>query len=240
MNKVNFLTTILILVSWVTFAQKTEIITKTEKKYSKTGNDFAYIVASTDTNKIEFVAKIRATGVKKQQSIQSLYFSILDQAKTLGANSFKLVSFTRSDENSKDAELILDTYFADDSTLNLNFVNHEKNVVYIFGGENPNGTETYSFKVNDEKKTIKSGTYFKEFIKEGQELKVNKGGFTGMTAWFKWKPDKQATFLTLTGLGLGGGSVPNQQIGVSFNTGRLNSVNGHLGCLIAQILTKSE
>ena len=60
-----------------------------------------------------------------------------------------------------------------------------------------------------------------------------------MTVWFKYKEGRKATFLTLTGLGLGG-PMPADIIGVAFNTGRLNPVEGDLGCLLKNLLKQSE
>jgi hypothetical protein len=231
------LTLILFPTFYSSFSQ-TEVIRKSDKQFSIPGNDFAFIESTTDTTKLEFVATIKSTG-KNNASIQKTYFDILDKAKSYGANCFKLNSYTRND-SSNEITLILDTYFGNDSILNINFVNHEESTIFVFGDENPNDTKTYSFKVNGEKKTIKSGTYYKQIIKEGEEIKINKGGISGMTMWFKYKQGSKATFLTLTGLGLGGGPVPNDIIGVSINTGRLNHVQGDLGSLLKNILKQSE
>ncbi|MEP7237558.1 MAG: hypothetical protein ABI685_06830 [Ferruginibacter sp.] len=233
----SILTLILVTTAYLSFSQTTTI-RKSDKQFSVPGNDFAFIEPKTDTAQLEFVATIQSTA-KNKTGISQAFFAILDQAKNYGANCFKLSSYNRSD-SSGDVTLILDTYFGNDSILNINFGNHEETAVFVYGDENTNGNETYSFKVNGDKKTIRSGTYYKQIIKPGEEIKINKGGITGMTMWFTYRPGSKATFLTLTGLGLGGGPVPSDMIGVSFNTGRLNHVPGDLGCLLKHILKQSE
>jgi len=229
------LTTGLALIWLLSFSQ-TETLKKSNKEFSAPGNDFAFIEPNTDTTQLEFVATVRSIA-KKGSGISKAYFASLEQANKYGANCFKLNSYNKND--SGEVILTLDTYFGNDSILSTNFNNHEATAVFIFGDENANGNETYSFKVNGDKKTIKSGTYYKQIIKPGEEIKINKGGITGMTVWFKYKEGRKATFLTLTGLGLGG-PMPADIIGVAFNTGRLNPVEGDLGCLLKNLLKQSE
>lgn len=57
-----------------------------------------------------------------------------------------------------------------------------------------------------------------------------------MTAWIIYKKDKPASFFSLTGLGLGGVGIPSGGTGASFNTGRINRINGDIGHLLAMIL----
>ena len=87
---------------------------------------------------------------------------------------------------------------------------------------------------------LKSGTYYKHIRTQGKEVKISKGGLTGMTLWYTLNGNKPNLFLTLTGLGLGGGSVPTDVVGLSFNTGRIQPVQGDLGCLLITILKQSK
>lgn len=230
---------LLILVSNFCFSQTIEIIKKSENKILVKGNDFAFLEKNTDTNKLEFVATIKSTGINSKTNLSSLYFAILEKAKAIGANCFKLNSFSLND-SSKIYSLTLDTYFGVDSLLDQNFDNHEKNMFFIFGDEKINGSDTYTFKIDGEKKKIKSGTYYKQELKEGKEVKINKGGISGMSIWLNWKPKRQSAFFNFTGFGLGGGSVPVGVVGASFNTGRITNIDGNLGSLLTQILKISE
>jgi hypothetical protein len=231
------LTFILSLTCYLCFSQ-TETIRKSDRQFPIPGNDFAFIEPATDTTNLEFVATIKATG-KANGSVQDAYFTIREQATKTGANCFRLSSYTRND-SLHTVTLVLDTYFGNDSVLNANFGRHEESAVFVIGDDNPAEGKTYTFKVNGNKKTINSGTYFKQIIKEGETIKINKGGISGMTIWFKYTPGKKATFLTLTGVGLGGGAVPGDIVGVAVNTGRLHHIPGDLGCLLKNILKQNE
>lgn len=231
------LTLILISSCFLSFSQ-TEIIRKSDKQFSVPGNDFAFIEAATDTNTLEFVATFKAV-VKIDEGTQAAYFSIQEQAIKMGANSFRLNTHNRNDSTNT-LKLILDTYYGSDSAKMINFGHHEETAVIIFGDEDPNGDKIHSLKVNGKKKEFKSGTYFKYVLKEGEEVKINKGGISGMTMWFNYKKGSKATHLTMTGLGLGGGPVPGDVVGIAVNTGRFRHVPGDLGCLLKTILKQSE
>ena len=69
-------------------------------------------------------------------------------------------------------------------------------------------------------------------------MQINKGGFTGMTVWVKWKEGKSSTYLSLTGLGIGNATYPYGSVGASINTGRLNFIETDLGLLLTRLLTK--
>lgn len=226
------------IVSFIRFStsgQTVEILKQSDFAKQSDDKDFAFIEPLTDINELNFVATLKITGVDKLASIETLYFKAKEKAHELGANSFKLSNFIQND-NPRQSILTIDIYNGGDSILNINFANHEKNVVYIFGNERKSD-ETYSFKIDNVKQELKSGTYYRHKNKEGQEVKINKGGLTGATMWIKWKEDKPATFLTLTGFGLGGGPVPYGTVGVSFNTGRINYIDGNLGHLLIEIMT---
>lgn len=220
------------------FAQTIEVIRNSEFQPPKKEKDFAFLEPTTDTTDIKFMATIKAIGDGKKADIELLFYKLKAKAQELGANSFKLNSFSKLDSTNTSI-LILDTYYGTDSALNRNFQNHEKNVIYIFGNAEKSD-KTYSFKIDNTKKEIKGGTFYKHQNKEGQEMKINKGGLSGATIWVKWKENKPATFLTLTGFGLGGAPVPVGQIGISFNTGRINYIDGNLGHLLVLLLTQSE
>jgi hypothetical protein len=232
------ITIALLILSNVIGAQTVEVINKSDYNLGVISEDFAFIEPTTDSTDIHFIARIKASAKKDKTDVGDLFYKIRATAQKLGANAFKLRSYEKADVGRKPV-LVLDTYYIADSSLSLNFDNHEKNVIYIFG-DSEKSDKIYSFKINNTKKEIKGGTFYKLENKEGQEVKISTGGFTGATVWIKWKENKPATFLSLTGLGLGGGTVPAGQIGMSFNTGRINPINGDLGHLLAQLLMQSE
>ena len=228
----------LLIICGAASAQTVDIIQKSSFASPGPQKDFHFLEPSFDTVSIRFVATLKVTGSGKQSDIDVLYAKVKEKANELGANAFKLSSYNKS-EVDKTSVLQLDTYYGSDSALGVNFEQHEKNVVYVFGDADKSN-KSYTFKVDNEKKEIKGGTYYKQVMKEGQELKINKGGMIGATVWTKWRKDRPATFLTLTGFGLGGGPLPPGMAGVAINTGRINYVNGNLGHLLTQILKQQE
>ncbi|MBY0436236.1 MAG: hypothetical protein K2U26_19245 [Cyclobacteriaceae bacterium] len=226
---------ILNLIGFSTLGQTVEILKQSDDIKQSDDKDFAFIEPSTNINELKFVATLKITGVDKLANIETVYFKAKEKAHELGANSFKLTDYIQND-NPRQSILTIDVYNGSDSILTENFANHEKNVVYIFGNERKSN-ETYSFKIDNVKQELKSGTYYRHENKEGQEVKINKGGLTGATIWIKWKEEKSATFLTLTGFGLGGGPVPYGTVGLSFNTGRINYIDGNLGHLLIQLMS---
>ena len=238
MKKYSILILLFVFLGNALDAQTIEILKRENIPTKSNDEDFSFIEPRTDMNLFTFVGTIRATGSDGLAKIEVLFFKLKETAHELGANCFKLNDFLQTDVP-RQSILTLDVYQANDSTLNLNFENHEKNVVYVFGDERKT-SDKYTFKIDNVKMEFKAGTYFRYENKVGQEVKINKGGFTGMTLWIKWKENKPSSFLTLTGLGLGGGQVPYGTVGVAFNTGRINRVDGNLGHLLTQVMEKSE
>jgi len=217
------------------YAQKTEIIKKAEIENLPEGKIFAFIEPSTDSSQIQFVATIKSKVKGKKPAIEILYYEIRKKATKLGANCYKINSFTRN-VSGNECELILDSYVAPDTILNINTSNHEKNVVYVFGREDEDD-KPISLKVNGETKEIKGGHYLRLELKPGEELKLNKGGaIGGATGWLNWEKDKQPQFYTLTGFGLN--NITQQPVnGISFHTGGINRIyNMSVGFLLIKLL----
>lgn len=201
--------------------------------------DFAFIETATDSVNYSFVGTYQITEKKHEGNITNLFFLIAAQAKKNGANCFKLHSYERNDSLNQ-ATLVLDTYYWNDSSRLINFNNHEQNCIYIFGAERTNDSSSVSFKIDNEKKTLRSGTYYKSVRTEGKKVKISKGGVTGMMLFYTLEGSKPNIFLTLSGLGLGGMSVPGGMIGASINTGRITPVQGNLGCLLKVLLVQGN
>jgi hypothetical protein len=232
------LTIVCLVLSHTILAQKVEIISQSDFQPIKKQKDLAFIEPKTDTTGLKFVATIKSSGEGKKAALDVLFYTVKYKAQKLGANTFKLKSFEKNDSLDA-ATLTLDVYYAADSLLNINFDNHEKNVVYIFG-DFKESEKIYSFKLDNEKKELKGGTFYRYVNEEGREVRINKGGFSGATVWIKWEENKPASFLSMTGFGLGTGPAPAGQIGISFNSGRLNYIDTNLGHLLVSLLHASE
>jgi hypothetical protein len=198
---------------------------------------FDFLLPETDTAQLTHVATYRAVTDGKKSTISGSYFEIWKRATKLGANCFKLAEFQNDSLNNY--TFVVQVFFAVESELQANASRLPTNQVFVFGNETVND-ELYSLKVNDIKREFKSGTYLAYQLEPGQTLKLNKGGFTGATAWLEHKQAKPAIFLTVSGFGLGGALPPTGTIGVSFNTGRITRMDDGLGFLLVSLLKPGE
>jgi hypothetical protein len=87
---------------------------------------------------------------------------------------------------------------------------------------------------------ILAGTYFRQPLEEGHELKISKGGFMGATFRAKWGADRTATFLTVGNAGLADVPFQSGQVTVGFASGKINYMDDGLGYLLIRFLRKSE
>ncbi len=237
MNK--FLIVVILLITNISFSQEiVEIIAKNDTLNKNKDDYFGYLFQETNLEQAKLVAKVRGKG--KLSRFTEVFNQIKKKTSKIGANSFLVENYNKID--SVTFEIVLATYFCTDELLKNNFKNIPKNFIYVFGNENFEQNKQKSFKVNGEKQEISSGKYKKFEVKVGEELKINKGGFSGMTLWITGKEDKGSTFLSLTGLGLmGGGYNPvNRGMGITINTGRINPIEPNLGLLLLKIFEEQK
>ncbi len=115
------------------------------------------------------------------------------------------------------------------------------NNVYVFGNNDLTDRKPTIFKVNGQKTEVNSGEFKLFPVKIGEEIKINKGGFTGMTLWIKGMENKESTFLSFSGFGING-LIYNSYggTGISFNTGSIYSFNPNLGLLLLKIFKETN
>jgi hypothetical protein len=229
---------ILLIVGNLSFCQKVEFIEKSDTIQKPKDKLFVYIFPETDLTTSKFVAKVKSTG--NLNEIYSIFQKLENAVQKIGANAFRFDSFKRLDENT--AELTLTAYFCEDNIFDINYKYVPKNKVFIFGSQNLSDFKKQNFKINGEKYEIQSGNYRAFDVKIGEELKINKGGFTGMTFWIKGIEDKSATFLSFTGLGLGGVSYNPQygSAGININTGRIDRIDPSFALTLLKIFQEEK
>jgi hypothetical protein len=223
----------LLFICQISYSQTIEFLTKNDTLQKPKYQEFIYINDATDTVGSIKVARIKASGGFENPT--QLFLKIKSESQKLGANSFRFNEFKKNEDNS--AELILDVYFSTDEILGTNFKNIPKNKIYIFGDDNLLSTKSQNYKVNGIKYEIGSGQ-FKEFsVKVGEELKINKGGFTGMTIWIKGIEDKSSTFINFSGGNVTGASYNpyNRGVGISINTGFINKMEPNIALFLLEI-----
>jgi len=229
---------LLLFSSLASFSLGTRILHKADIGKLPEATKFAFIEPSSDSTGFQYVALIEGNDLIRKSNIENLYFEIRKRANKLGANCFRLKSFT-PDNGNGEVILILETFYATDSVLQINKYNHEKNVVFIFGDEKEEG-KPFSFTINKELKEIKSGRFYKIELTESDEFFINKGGVTGTTLYLKFEEANQPMFYTLSGFGASYQQFM-QSSGIAFKTGGINRIeNVSLGLLITQILKQTE
>lgn len=231
----------LILASILTFAQGVEVVSKGNvklKSYAKFRAS-AFIHPKTDPSQLQFVARYKGTGVDSFKTPGDLFLLIKKQAREDGANCFTLGSFFY--DSIKRPNIVIDAYYGSEAVVTANTSNYETNVVYIFSPEKT-GHDSFSLKINDATRTFSTGTYLKFVLKEGEALKMSKGGFTGTRAQITYQKNKPPIYLMVFGgTRLGGGPLPPPgTIGVTFSTGQINEMTDDYGQFLVQVLKQSE
>lgn len=236
MNKIIII--FLLLFVNFSFCQKVEFISKNDTLNVNKDNYFGYLFPETDLSKAKLVAKVKGKG--SLNTISGIFQRIKYDTTKIGANSFVVESYSKIDDNN--VEMVLSTYYCSDEIFENNFKNVPKNFIYVLGSENFSSEKIQNFKINGEKHEISSGKYKKFDVKIGEELKINKGGFAGMTLWIKGEEEKGSTFLSFTGLGLMGGEYypVNGGMGIAINTGRINLVEPNLGLLLLRVFEEQK
>ena len=226
-------TLFLLFICQISYSQTIEFLTKNDTLQKPKYQEFIYINDATDTIGSIKVARIKASGGFENPT--QLFLKIKSESQKLGANSFRFNEFKKNEDNS--AELILDVYFSTDEILETNFKNIPKNKIYIFGDDNLLSTKSQNYKVNGVKYEIGAGQFKAFSVKIGEEMKINKGGFTGMTIWIKGIEDKSSTFINFSGANVTGASYNpyNRGVGISINTGFINKMEPNIALFLLKI-----
>lgn len=235
MKKILYL---LLFASFFAFSQKIEYLEKKDSLKTSENEFFVFLDEKTNVANSHFLAKIKSTG--KIDVISNLYEVIKTESQRIGANSFKFIEYKKIDN--ENAQLTLEVYFTDENLLQENFKNIEKNKVFIFGNDDFIKYKRENFKIDNNKYEIGSGEFMTFQTQIGKELKISKGGFTGMTIWIKGKENKPSSFLNFSGFGLAGADYNPYSggVGVGFTTGRINNFDPNLGLLLTKIFKKIE
>lgn len=214
-------------------AQQVDFLERNDTVQKPKSEQFIYIDEKTDLSNTIFVAKIKCTG--KIDDIPALFLAIKSEAQKIGSNSFKFESFNRDT-----GELIVSVYYAEGDFFEHNFKNLPHNKIFIFGHQNLSDSKIQSYKVDGKKFEIASGKY-QEFEKNpDREIKINKGGITGMTFWISQSEQGYSSFLSFSGIGLGGvGFGVPAAVGISINTGSINKIEPNMALTLLRIYERN-
>jgi hypothetical protein len=228
---------LLFIVTTQNWAQTLTILESNDTLQRPKYQQFIYLSPSTSVDEALFVAKIKATGSLK--NISNLFERIQVKAQDLGANAFKFVAFSAA--NSLTAELTLAVYQASDSILESNFEQLPKNKVFMLGSDNLLDTKVQTYKFQQQKRSIAAGTYHVYDLNQHEVIRLNKGGFTGMTLFFNKQAEGNSHFLDCSGIGLAGAVYnPYGGLGVSITTGSIHRVEPNLALVLLDIFVEKN
>nr|WP_315029248.1 hypothetical protein [uncultured Chryseobacterium sp.] len=133
-------------------SQYVDIIEK-GKKENLSPQEFVIPLKNVENYKSAFVGRYKAH--YSNTYLGHLFTSVAEEAKKAGANAYHIVSFKEGGQDAE-AELVLDTYYIEDSDIQQQSEWAEKNKVYIIGEPVINSDNTSKFKVNGGKKRSQS------------------------------------------------------------------------------------
>jgi hypothetical protein len=218
------------------YSQYVDILEK-GKMENLTPQEFMIPLKNEENYKSAFVGRYKAHYPKTY--LGHLFEAIAEEAKKSGANSYHIVSYAEGDPQNE-SEVVLDTYYLGDADIKEQSLLVEKNKVYIIGEPTVGTENTSKFKVNGEKKEIRANTFAAITLKENEEVKIVKGGITGMAVWVKWRPEQFSKFYSFSGGGVSGAGFGSNGMGVAFNTGSIYPVDPDLGYFLIQVLKESK
>lgn len=209
--------------------QDTEVLHIFDSSRTDIQDEFLYIEEPIALNLLTHVALVQISS-DSRTGLENLYTYCRSQASELGANCYRVTEFEHRENGIR---IILDLYFSSEA-IKGNIRQHQpQNKVHVFGSDDAG--KTYSCRVNNRKIDLPPFTFYQQENKRGQEIKVSKGGLTGMAVWVTWAQNKPARYITLSGFGLSGVGV-GPGVGAGFNTGRLAYLEPEAGRFLSVIM----
>ena len=220
------------------FSQHIEFLRKNDSIEDPKYRQFIYLTEKTDLANARLIATVKATGELK--NVVRLFDKIKSETQKYGANAFKFESFRKLDNAT--GELILSTFFCEDALFEANVIHIPKNKIFVYGSQDLTENKTQSYKVQGEKYEIGNGQFKVFDVKIGEEIKVSKGGFTGMALWIKRRENEYSTFLSFSGIGMTGIGIgpANVGVGVNITTGRITRIEPNLALALLKIYSEKQ
>jgi hypothetical protein len=220
---------VMIVFALSTRGQDAEVLHIFDSSRTDLQDGFLYIEEPIDLTLLTHVALIQVSS-DSRAGLETLYSFSGNQASELGANCYRVTEFEHQENGLR---IILDLYYINEASKKNIREHQPQNRVYVFGSDNPD--KTFNCKVNNRKIELPPFTFYREENKIGQEIKVSKGGLTGMAVWVTWAEGKPARYITLSGFGLSGVGV-GPGVGAGFNTGRLSYLEPDIGRFLSVVM----
>jgi hypothetical protein len=215
--------------------QDVKIVEQSAERFrkSKPKETFHFLESRMDTTGLTYVATLEVSGLTNP-SLFDMFKKLREQAKKLGANSFKLRRYSLAT-----IHLVADVYRAGPDQLDINNTLKAQNTIFIFAGDPFEKSGFYNFEMNGIGKTVKNGTYFKYGLHEGEQIKLKKGSITGTIMWVKWKPNQLPNYYSIRGFS-DEAVVKRTSQSESFKEGKFHTVDGALGGLLVSVLEEKD
>ncbi len=217
--------TIILLINFVSaFAQEIEILEKSDSIPNIKEKGLVYINAKTDLTDFYFIAKLKITS----DDFNLILIGLQKTAVDLSANAFK---FIKKENSGNKTSVILDLFSANPQLVKLNEQNSQTNVIYFFG----NDSKTQKFKIDNQKIELESNEIYSFELPKNKEVKINKGGFTGMTVFHRWRENQPAIFYAFGSGNLTGYGNGSNSIGLSISTGNIMELKSDFANLLMEL-----
>ena len=213
--------------------QNVQVIGEDSSDVKHTTKAFDLIDKSFDLEGKTKIATLKGFALNSgNQTIVALFNSLWGAANKLGANSFYLDEVSNSGDTTFVA---LSLYYLDVVDAERNFNLYPKNMVYVIGDIDRKQTSKM-IKLNNHKIQLNPMEYVAYQNKVGEQATVSIGGLLGAKIWIAGQEGRLPKHLSVNGLGVGPGAYNN--VGVSFNTGRIYPVDINLGQFLVNVLKK--
>lgn len=214
----------LVLNFFSAFAQEIEILQKSDSIPNIKEKGLVYINEKTDLTDYYFIAKLKITSDDFNKILIALQRTAID----LSANAFKYIGKQNLGNRTV---VILDLFAANPKLVALNGKNNQTNVVYLFGNDN----KTQSFRINNQRIVLQPNEMYRVELPKDREVKINKGGLTGMTVFHHWQENQPVIFYAF-----GSGNVTTSgnevgSLGFTINTGNFMELKSDFAQLLVEL-----
>ncbi|MCB0496695.1 MAG: hypothetical protein KDC79_11220 [Cyclobacteriaceae bacterium] len=171
----------------------------------------------------------------KKQTIVDIFNDFWKKSNEMGANAFHIDSVQYHSIVS--IKFTITVYSLSETQIDSIYMLYPTNKIYILGDLNPEALKfkPITIKVNNIKTELPPTKYLSYQNKIDGETIISKGGLMGTKVWIRWKEDRLPLYLSVNGFGVGPGSSVGV-MGISFNTGRINSVDMNFGEFLIETL----
>ncbi len=205
-------------------AQEIEILKKSDSIPNIKEKGLSCINENTDLAEYHFIAKLKITS----DDFNQILIGLQKTANELSANAFKYVEKENIENKTS---VILDLFSANQQLIELNENNKPTNVIYFFG----NDSKMQKFKIGSQKIELQPNEIYKFELPKNKEVKINKGGFTGMTVFHRWKENQPVIFYAFGSGNLTGYGNGYNSIGLSVSTGSIIELKNDFAYLLMEL-----